>query len=295
MKISVIIPTFHRRENLIGCLTALYNQTIEIDNFEVIVVNNSSEIIHLDPFSSQANFCLLNELKPGSYAARNTGIRNAKYSIIAFLDDDCIPAMNWVETIIWNFETNQMVERLAGKIELIKNINNPNDLIFSFENRFHFRNKQVVDSIKSCVTANCAMKSELFKKVGFFNETVFSGADIEWGLRASSIEISINYVDDLLVYHQSRDGIVHLIKKHKRIAGGRSNLNLSKFYTNSPGNKSKYLIKLASKSISLIFDKKVSTIFSIRLGVLFLFIFLLFVRAFERFLLLLKLKQHERE
>lgn len=117
MFFSVIIPTFNDWDQLKECLMALDNQSLDKDKFEIIVANNSPS----SPIPEMAfpeNAIMINEPKPGSYAARNAALVVAKGEIIAFTDSDCIPDPNWLATAYDIFSIQSDVERIAGKINL---------------------------------------------------------------------------------------------------------------------------------------------------------------------------------
>ncbi|MEG4233197.1 glycosyltransferase [Microcoleus sp. Pol11C3] len=40
---------------------------------------------------------------PGSSAARNRALREAKHEFVAFTDDDAVPDPNWLRSLLWNF------------------------------------------------------------------------------------------------------------------------------------------------------------------------------------------------
>ena len=79
-----------------SCLNSLVTQTKKSD--EVIVVDNSSNdntknvVIN---FNKQLPIRYIFEPRIGIPIARNTGIKNAKYDIIAFIDDDCVADKNF--------------------------------------------------------------------------------------------------------------------------------------------------------------------------------------------------------
>src|SRR5690554_2984846 len=96
IEISVIIPTYKDWERLALCLQALENQSFKPSNFEIIVINNLPGDLPPAAFKLPKNAVLVDEGKPGSYAARNTGIGMAKGEILAFTDSDCIPHKDWL-------------------------------------------------------------------------------------------------------------------------------------------------------------------------------------------------------
>src|SRR5690554_6136694 len=89
--VSVIIPTYHDWERLRLCLDSLNRQTYPKERYEIIVVNNDPEDVVPANFVVPNNFTILEESKPGSYAARNRAIQAAKGEIYAFTDSDCQP------------------------------------------------------------------------------------------------------------------------------------------------------------------------------------------------------------
>ena len=87
--VTVIIPFYNDLDRLRECLICVFLQTYPHDCYEVIVVDNGSD----EDFSPLQNkfhdLELLYEYRPGSYAARNTGIRYSKGEVLAFTDSDC--------------------------------------------------------------------------------------------------------------------------------------------------------------------------------------------------------------
>lgn len=87
--VSVVIPTYNRAQLLKRALKSVLAQTHR--NLEIIVVDDASEDdiarIVVDLGDSRIRY-IRHETNKGGSAARNTGIREATGSYIAFLDDD---------------------------------------------------------------------------------------------------------------------------------------------------------------------------------------------------------------
>lgn len=99
---SVIIPTYNRPQPLAACLNALADSTLPASAYEVIVVADGGAI---DPAPVVADatrrlaITLISQPHDGPAAARNTGAAAARGRHLAFTDDDCLPARDWLERL----------------------------------------------------------------------------------------------------------------------------------------------------------------------------------------------------
>jgi len=96
---SVIVPTYGRAAQLRDCLRGLAELEFPRDRFEVIVVDDGGNPpAELTLRESPAPFRLTVMTVPhaGPGAARNAGAGQAHGGFLAFLDDDCTPAPDWL-------------------------------------------------------------------------------------------------------------------------------------------------------------------------------------------------------
>ncbi|MFM8283686.1 MAG: glycosyltransferase family 2 protein [Planctomycetaceae bacterium] len=103
MRTSVIIPTFNRPRGLEACLDALAEQTVLSGSFDVVVVDDGSETpLALDPgrWAAKFDLTLLRQHNTGPAAARNRGVAESCGELLAFTDDDCLPAPTWLEKLV---------------------------------------------------------------------------------------------------------------------------------------------------------------------------------------------------
>ena len=52
---------------------------------------------------------VFNDGEPGASAARNLGIKQAKGDIIAFIDDDAVPFLDWAEEMVKTYEDESII------------------------------------------------------------------------------------------------------------------------------------------------------------------------------------------
>lgn len=219
MIVSVIVPTYRDWDRVRHCLKALEEQQYPNNLVEVIVVNN-------DP-DNPCQYCesfpwvhWLTEDKPGSYAARNTGILAARGSILAFTDADCLPSPDWLAQGVSSLKSHPEFSRIGGRIELFTKGSHPN-WAENFERAFAFRQDSAIRRHGSAVTANMMAWRHVFDRVGLFDETLFSGGDHEWGKRAQRNGERIAYCPEAVVAHPARSSMRALLKKHRRIVLGK--------------------------------------------------------------------------
>lgn len=123
--VSVVVPTCGRLDLLDRCLDALTRQTLDASSYEVIVVDDapSHNTLHLvagwrarTALRGPRLAYVANAGPHGPAAARNRGWRAAQAPIIAFTDDDTVPAADWLANALAAFGAE--VDALCGRIEM---------------------------------------------------------------------------------------------------------------------------------------------------------------------------------
>ncbi len=112
---TVVIPTCDRPVQLAECLTSLALQTLPRSAFEVIVVDDGSArpvAGVVAGFEDRLDVRVIRQERAGPAAARNRGIAAARARVLAFTDDDCCAAPDWLERLGTRFE--QRGELLVG-------------------------------------------------------------------------------------------------------------------------------------------------------------------------------------
>ncbi|NOZ96114.1 MAG: glycosyltransferase, partial [Acidobacteria bacterium] len=128
LEATVVISTYRRREDLEQLLRSLARQTVPMDRFEVLVVNNDpaddiapviarlrDELFASHPDHLRSMVCPL----PGLSHARNAGIGAARGEIVAFIDDDAVAAPDWLEHLLAAYRSDPELGVVGGRILLV--------------------------------------------------------------------------------------------------------------------------------------------------------------------------------
>lgn len=200
MKISVIAPIFNAEPYLARFLDALSAQEYSAD-YEIIAVDNGSTDGSMAILEAHDGVTVLREPTPGSYSARNCGIRAARGQILAFIDPDCIPVRNWLAAIDRTMDTPGL-EVVLGKREY--------DAPSRALHRLSDYDTTVADYVFSSDTAdiyfgytnNMAVRRSLFDTVGLFHE-IRRGADTVFVRKTVDMlnGVSVGYAPDMSVCH----------------------------------------------------------------------------------------------
>jgi GT2 family glycosyltransferase len=103
LAVSVVIPTHGRHASLTRCLEAVAAQSLPREMFEVIVSDDGSAkpvAPTVEAFANRMTVSVVRKSRGGPASARNEGARQARGQLIAFTDDDCVPAPTWLETLV---------------------------------------------------------------------------------------------------------------------------------------------------------------------------------------------------
>ncbi len=215
---TVIIPTFENWDGLQLCLDCLAGQSADPSLFEIIVANNNASPDVPLSLRLPSNARVIHAAKPGSYAARNVALAEARGAVLFFTDSDCQPDRRWIDAGLEGISRLDLHGRIAGEVVL-------------FPAAEHWTAPELYDRIFSlrqssfvqlgwCATANLVTRSAAFDQVGPFSEEAFSGGDREWGMRANDLGSELAFCPEVLIRHPTRASYAELIKRRRRLIGG---------------------------------------------------------------------------
>lgn len=223
--VSVIVPVYDDPEGLVLCLEALENQTYPKDRYEVIVVDNGSKESIEPVVSGFTCATAAREDRPGSYSARNKGLRLARGEIIAFTDADCIPAPTWIEKGVEKLLDIPDCGLVAGRIEVFPKNPEQANAIELYECVTAFKQQGSLEVRRFGATANLFTFRSIFEDVGFFDDSLLSGGDYDWCRRVYWQGYKQAYADGACVRHPARSSLGQLHKRIAREARGAHDLH----------------------------------------------------------------------
>lgn len=199
-RVSVVIPTHQRPDRLPGLVAALEAQTLPRDDFDVTFADDASpdntpEVLERLRETSAIDMNVVRtESNRGPGIARNLAWRRSEAPVIAFTDDDCLPAPGWLEAGLRSFERSADV--VQGRT--IPDPATPfgrwdvSMTIEAFTNRYE--------------TCNMFYRRDVLEKTGGFDERfVFTpppfGEDTMLGWSAVRTGASTAFEPDALVHH----------------------------------------------------------------------------------------------
>ena len=170
VQVSVIVPAYNAELYIGRCLRSLLKQTLDIDNYEIIVINdcstdNTKKVI--SPFIGDINY-LENNKKLGLPKTLNTGIKNAKGQFIIRVDADDYVHWDFLKILSMHLQLNLSIDAIACDYLLVDNHQN----IISYKN-----------CLKEPIGCGIMFKLEHLIDVGLYNADFLAREDEELILR----------------------------------------------------------------------------------------------------------------
>jgi GT2 family glycosyltransferase len=204
-RFSIVIPTYNRPEQLAVCLQACARLDYPRDCFEVIVVDDGG-VEPLDGivahFHGTLTLKVLQQENAGPAAARNRGASEAAGEFLAFTDDDCAPAADWLKSLGKHCVASpdcavggRTVNALTGNV-----YSTASQLLISYLLSFY---NAIPDNARFFPSSNLAFPAKQFRAVGGFDMTYLRAAaeDRELCDRWRHLGHRMIYVSEAVVYH----------------------------------------------------------------------------------------------
>jgi GT2 family glycosyltransferase len=202
---SIIVPTYNRPREIVLCLEALSCINYPQSKFEVIVVDDGSRLpVHtfVSSFFEKMNLTILTQENAGPSTARNAGANSAKGDFLAFTDDDCTPAPDWLQSLSLRFNTSPECAVVGRTMNALADNLFDTASQMLIEYLFAYYNHDS-NQARFIISNNLSLSRRQFNTVGGF-DTSFSragGEDREFCENWRHRGYQVIYAPEVLVYH----------------------------------------------------------------------------------------------
>lgn len=215
--VSVIIPTFNRRQWIGECLDSVMNQTYP--NVEIIVVDDASSDGTAEWIGSQPQYAKVKvHVQPqngGASVARNTGIEISGGEFIAFIDSDDLLLPKHCETAVRTFQKypklglfccdSTMIDADANVLFDGKTWNQTLSEIKKYPIKTGIRPLADVFMFLNCFPG-FTLRREVFENLGGFVQEIFPADDCDLMLRVAGSRYEVFYFHEPLCLRREHDG-----------------------------------------------------------------------------------------
>lgn len=209
MRVTVVIPTHHRRALLSRLLASLERQTLAPERMQVLIVHNytddgtetlAREWCARQPFDAR----YFRKNYNGPTRSRDFGAQMADGEVVAFTDDDCVATPGWLEAGLAAFlpAAAAGVRGRAAPVGLVqgKTLPMPDQPMTFPSKTIHIDGPSVFYE-----TCNIFYLKEAFTAVGGFSPDFldrFYGEDTDLGWKVTQTGYDAAFADEALVYHE---------------------------------------------------------------------------------------------
>lgn len=219
MKVSVVIPTYKRPTYLDRLLQSITRQTFK--DFEVIVIDDNSPNIQeyypiVDKYKN-----IFNEFKfiektenRGAPHSRNLGIKEAKYNLIALVDDDDEWLPTKLEKQVEVFRSND--EKVGLVYTWTDVVDEEGRIVYQYRSEIEGSPKKEI--LRECFipSPSVMVRKNAIMEAGLFDEKLPSCQDWDIWTRIIMKGYEVRVVKEVLaIYHKHNKGNIGLLKSAK--------------------------------------------------------------------------------
>jgi glycosyltransferase involved in cell wall biosynthesis len=277
--VSVVVPCRNEEKYIGKCLDSIIANDYPKDRLEVLVVDGLSEdgtkkIV--EKYTEQYPFVrLLENRKQITPIAFNIGIKDAKGDLIMIMSAHATCKNDYIPKCV-QYSNEYGADNVGGIWKIIPRDNSliGKAIVFASSHPFGVGNAyyRLSDSKEprwvDAVAYGC-YKNGVFKKIGFFNENLVRGQDMEFNLRLKKTGGKILLVPDAVVYYYVRSDLESFCKHN--LKNGIWAILPFKFITHMPVSW-RHLVPLVF--VSSLISSGILAFFSVYFSLFLLFIFI---------------------
>lgn len=210
-KVSVVVCTYNpeMRRHLLECIDSLRKQTYPV---EIICIVDGNKDYWMELREElDINKLYNNPQNMGLSYSKNAGVKQAEGDVVAFIDDDAVPEVNWIEKIIEPYENGAVASGgILVPLWLEKKPEWFPEEFYWMVGATHKGFPEKKTEIRNTFGSNLSFKKDVFDSVGGFREEYgvkgkgqFQGEETELCDRIrKKYGRGVIYNPDAVVYHK---------------------------------------------------------------------------------------------
>lgn len=213
--VSIIIVSLNGKYDLNDCLSSLKSLDYPKDRFEIILIDDGSSDETYEFIKE--NFgdikTIRNQRNLGAAVSRNTGIKNAKGRLLAFLDDDVKVDKYWLSELVKIMEEDEQIGICASKLlfkeepEILNSTGGVMNIYGDAWDRgvFEKDNGQYDSQKRVFFACSAAMlvRKEILERTGYFDPALhLYYEDVDLGWRVNLLGYKVIYVPQSKAFHR---------------------------------------------------------------------------------------------
>lgn len=220
VKYSVVVCTYNGEKTIEECLESLLSQNIPEEEYEVIIVNDSStdnveEVVRRLTRNLKNVKLISCTSHRGLSAARNLGWKEAKGDFVFYIDDDAVADEDWVMRV-----ANEYTDDVVG----VGGYSRPysvNKFSLYEQARTFLTYGSHAEKVSGAGGLNMSFKKHILREIGGFDPIFTSVADdADINRRLTTLGYTLKVVPSISVRHRGPDGLWNFcVTKFKRGKG----------------------------------------------------------------------------
>lgn len=209
VKISVIIPTYNRKERLIKCLSVLLKQNYPKEDYEIIIVDDGSTDGTKEAIAALKDVSIkyYQQKNKGPGAAINTGANIAEGGILAFTEDDCIVGEDWLKNVMVLFKNYPNAAAFTGPCLTAGLEKISKKIAYRKQENIKKMDLKKLDTFLNIGNGSYAIKKEIFLKMKGYDENFRTQEDWEFNIRLLKERYEIYITNKLEAIHYPRQNL----------------------------------------------------------------------------------------
>jgi glycosyltransferase involved in cell wall biosynthesis len=179
--LSVVVPTRNRPDHAGPCVASILANP---GSFELVLIDqsdtNATELA-MQPYHCDPRFRIVRTTTRGASNARNLGVSETSRPLIAFTDDDCRVAADWLQQVANIFAADPAADMLYGRVTIPAHLKGKGFAADFEPHRREYHGEFPAVDVPWGIGANMSVRRSLLERIGGFDVLLGPGAPFNAG------------------------------------------------------------------------------------------------------------------